>query len=85
MSFEIIKLEKNNCPGCRILDMILYNEVDYPITRINLDESPEAGQEYDCLSAPVLIFKKNGVEFMRLDNGHEFNSENINKIILDHS
>ena len=84
MSLEIIKLEKNDCPGCKILGMILDNEVDFPITVINLDENPEAVKEFNCLAAPVLVFEKHGVEFLRFSNGRDFSAENINKVISDH-
>ncbi|WP_078548455.1 YbbN family protein [Litchfieldia alkalitelluris] len=81
MGLEIIKLEKNDCPGCKILGIILENEVDYPIKVVNLDQSPELNEKYSVLSVPVLIFENNGVEVERLTEGTQFNGEKINNII----
>lgn len=81
MSLEIIKLEKNDCPSCKILGMILEHEVNYPITVINLDETKEASTKYNTMAVPVLIFEKDGVEIERLTEGRDFSGEKINELI----
>jgi thiol-disulfide isomerase/thioredoxin len=54
---KIIKIESNNCPQCRLLDVMLGAaeiEVD---EELNIDETPEVVDEYGIMGVPVLIFK----------------------------
>ena len=81
MSLEVIKIERHDCPGCKILGMILKYEVDYPITIVNLDDTPVLNEEYQVMSVPVLIFKKDGIEVLRLSEGKDFSGEKINEVL----
>jgi len=81
MSLEVIKLERHDCPGCKVLGMILDHEVNYHVTVINIDDRPELNEEYKVMSVPALIFKKDGIEILRLTEGKDFSGEKINEII----
>jgi thioredoxin 1 len=63
---KIIKIESNNCPQCRLLDVMLGAaeiEVD---EKLNIDETPEVVDEYGIMGVPVLIFLEDGKEVDRI-------------------
>jgi thioredoxin 1 len=63
---KLIKIESNNCPQCRLLDVMLGAaeiEVD---EKLNVDEDPTVKDKYDIMGVPVLIIEEDGEEVDRI-------------------
>jgi thioredoxin 1 len=63
---KLIKIESNNCPQCRLLDVMLGAaeiEVDQ---KLNVDEDPTVKDKYDIMGVPVLIIEEDGEEVDRI-------------------
>jgi thioredoxin 1 len=66
----IKKFSKNGCIPCKVLanyigeiDLLAH---DAELVEINIDNQPEAVDQYGLNSVPVLSFERNGVEIIRL-------------------
>jgi thioredoxin 1 len=66
MRNELLKFIGSNCGGCKVLNTIIKNEIDYPVTEINVDDNPKLKEHYGIMSVPSLVMLKDGEEVGRL-------------------
>lgn len=75
---EIIKLEKDGCSPCIWLGKTLEANAQRlesegaTLTTLNISENPALIKEYNINSAPVLVFKRNGIEMTRVHGNVNF-------------
>lgn len=75
---EIIKLEKDGCPPYKWLGKTLEANAarleleGATLTTLNISENPTLIDEYNINGAPVLVFKRNGVEMTRVHGNVNF-------------
>jgi len=64
----IIKVEAPWCGPCKAMakNMVGWDETNYPIKTLDVDEEPELAQELGIRSVPIFIFYKDGIEVKRI-------------------
>ena len=70
---KVIKFSKDNCRPCQMLAKELakldFEKLGATFEEFDVEKYPEAVDNYDLFSVPVLVFEKDGKEITRL-NGY---------------
>lgn len=59
---KIVKIESNNCPQCRLLDIMLDASGIKVDEYKNVDVDPSLVEKYDLMGVPVLLFTEDDGE-----------------------
>lgn len=67
MSLELLDFWAEWCGPCKAMNPILKKfEDQVTIIKVNVDENPDLAREYNVMSIPTLVLRKDGTEVNRV-------------------